>query len=51
MHREKAHPAPKPIAEHPPTPKPSNSKTRPVEPAEVLGNHKNTGQKDHEGAR
>ncbi len=25
--------------------------TQPVEPAEVLGRHKNSGQKDHKGAR
>jgi hypothetical protein len=45
MHREKASPVPKPTAEHRPMPRPSNAKTQPVEPAEVLGNHKNTGQK------
>ena len=33
---------------HPPAPP---SRTAPVEPVEVLGRHKNTGQKDHKGAR
>lgn len=32
----------------PPLPKPQN---RPAEPTEVLGRHKNDGQKDHKGAR
>jgi hypothetical protein len=27
------------------------TQARPVEPAEVLGRHKNSGQKDHKGAR
>lgn len=42
-------PASKPVAGPPQTlPHPQ---TRPVEPVEVLGRHKNTGQKDHKGAR
>jgi len=28
-----------------------NPKTQPAEPIEVLGRHKNAGQKDHKGAR
>ena len=32
----------------PPQPKPQNP---PTEPTEVLGRHKNDGQKDHKGAR
>jgi hypothetical protein len=40
-----------PVPGRPPTPAPSNPQTLPVEPAEVLGRHKNTGQKDHKGAR
>lgn len=34
-----------------PTPPHPAPPTAPVEPAEVLGRHKNTGQKDHKGAR
>jgi hypothetical protein len=34
-----------------PTPAPPNPQTLPAEPLEVLGRHKNTGQKDHKGAR
>lgn len=29
----------------------ANPKTQPTEPVEVLGRHKNAGQKDHKGAR
>jgi hypothetical protein len=35
----------------PTPPTPPNPRTMPAEPAEVLGRHKNTGQKDHKGAR
>ena len=28
-----------------------NAQLQPAEPIEVLGRHKNTGQKDHKGAR
>ena len=35
----------------PPAPTPPKNQTPPVEPIEVLGRHKNTGQKDHQGAR
>ena len=30
---------------------PPKPQTAPAEPKEVLGRHKNTGQKDHKGAR
>jgi hypothetical protein len=30
---------------------PPAPKAQPTEPAEVFGRHKNTGQKDHKGAR
>lgn len=36
---------------HPDHRPPPPARTAPVEPAEVLGRHKNTGQKDHKGAR
>ncbi len=32
-------------------PTPPNPQLPPAEPIEVLGRHKNTGQKDHKGAR
>ena len=40
-------PPPGPV--HPRPPK--DPKALPTEPAEVLGRHKNSGQKDHKGAR
>lgn len=36
---------------HPQPPRPSGPRTPPTEPAEVLGRHKNDGQKGHKGAR
>ncbi len=39
-----------PLSGHPPTPT-RNPQLPPTEPVEVLGRHKNTGQKDHKGAR
>ena len=43
---------PAPVPGRPPNPNEQPSpQTRPVEPNEVLGRHKNTGQKDHKGAR
>lgn len=42
-------PSPKPT--HPLPPQDPKAQARPVEPAEVLGRHKNSGQKDHKGAR
>jgi hypothetical protein len=35
----------------PPTPTHPTPPLTPAEPIEVLGRHKNTGQKDHKGAR
>jgi hypothetical protein len=40
-----------PVPGRPPIPTPTGPKTLPTEPVEVLGRHKNTGQKDHKGAR
>ena len=40
-----------PVPGRPPTPTPPNPQVPPAEPTEVLGRHKNTGQKDHKGAR
>jgi hypothetical protein len=40
-----------PLLGRPSIPAPSNPKLQPAEPIEVLGRHKNTGQKDHKGAR
>ncbi len=42
-------PTPGPI--HPQPPHNSKTQAKPTEPAEVLGRHKNSGQKDHKGAR
>lgn len=36
---------------HPAPPLPSRLRTPPTEPTEVLGRHKNDGQKGHKGAR
>jgi hypothetical protein len=51
MTRNKQYPVSTPVPGHPPTPKPRNPQKPPAEPAEVVGRHKNTGQKDHKGAR
>jgi len=40
-----------PVPERPAIPAPPKTQTPPTEPIEVLGRHKNTGQKDHKGAR
>jgi hypothetical protein len=40
-----------PVPGRPPIPTPDKVQNPPTEPAEVLGRHKNTGQKDHKGAR
>ena len=40
-----------PVPGRPSIPTPPSSQLQPVEPIEVLGRHKNTGQKDHKGAR
>jgi hypothetical protein len=53
MSKHKPEPAPTPTrGRHtaPPSTLPS-PQTPPTEPAEVLGRHKNSGQKDHKGAR
>ena len=44
-------PATPPDPAHPPAPLASDRPLPPTEPAEVLGRHKNDGQKDHKGAR
>jgi hypothetical protein len=46
-----ARPLASPQPTHGPAQKRSPLETPPAEPAEVLGRHKNTGQKDHKGAR
>lgn len=51
MTRHNPSPVPKTIPGRPSTPTPPNLQTPPSEPIEVLGRHKNTGQKDHKGAR
>ena len=40
-----------PVPGRPLTPTPPDLQTPPAEPNEVVGRHKNTGQKDHKGAR
>ncbi len=51
MTQKSPHPPSNPIpGQHPAPPRPA-PQTAPVEPAEVLGRHKNSGQKDHKGAR
>jgi hypothetical protein len=44
-------PAPIPAPTYPPPPEESKRQITPTEPSEVLGRHKNSGQKDHKGAR
>ncbi len=44
-------PLPTPVPGRPPTPQSPALRAPPAEPLEVLGRHKNTGQKDHKGAR
>ncbi len=51
MSQENRPPAPAPVPGQPPAPTPRNATPAPAEPVEVLGRHKNTGQKDHKGAR
>jgi hypothetical protein len=49
---QKTHsPVSTPVPGRPPIPVPVVPQAPPVEPAEVLGRHKNDGQKDHKGAR
>jgi hypothetical protein len=40
-----------PVPGRPSIPTPPSPQLQPAEPIEVLGRHKNTGQKDHKGAR
>lgn len=44
-------PQPKPGPTHPSPKVDAEQKNEKAEPNEVLGRHKNTGQKDHKGAR
>lgn len=44
-------PTPKPLPGRPAPPIPTHPQAPPAEPLEVLGRHKNDGQKDHKGAR
>ena len=44
-------PQPKPGPTHPSPKVDAEQKQEKAEPTEVLGRHKNTGQKDHKGAR
>jgi hypothetical protein len=45
------HPLSTPVPGRPPVPALPKPPQVPAEPTEVLGRHKNTGQKDHKGAR
>ena len=51
MSQHAQRPLPTPAAGRPAPPTHPVPPRRPVEPAEVAGRHKNTGQKDHKGAR
>lgn len=44
-------PAAKPVPGQPAPPRQAKPQNPPTEPVEVLGRHKNSGQKDHKGAR
>jgi hypothetical protein len=44
-------PAPTPAPTYLTPPEESKRQIKPTEPLEVLGMHKNSGQKDHKGAR
>jgi hypothetical protein len=50
-HQENQAPVSAPVTGRPSIPAPPNPPLLPTEPTEVLGRHKNTGQKDHKGAR
>jgi hypothetical protein len=43
--------SPTPAPTYPPPPEESKRQIKPAEPIEVLGMHKNSGQKAHKGAR
>ena len=49
--RKNQRPVSAPVPGRPSIPTPPNPQLPPGEPIEVLGRHKNTGQKDHKGAR
>jgi hypothetical protein len=51
MTKENQSALPKPILGVPTPPSQSKPQKLPAEPTEVLGRHKNSGQKDHKGAR
>ena len=51
MSQKKSRLVPTPVPGRPPLPTPPSQRTAPVEPSEVLGRHKITGQNDHKGAR
>ena len=51
MTQKNQRPLSTPVPGRPPTQPLPNPQTTPAEPAEVLGRHKNAGQKDHKGAR
>jgi hypothetical protein len=51
MPKKNESPVSTPVPGRPATPTPPNPQLPPAEPIEVLGRHKNTGQKDHKGAR
>lgn len=45
------HPSPMPAPIQPKSPEGSQRQAQPTEPIQVRGRHKNSGQKDHKGAR
>jgi hypothetical protein len=51
MSRKSFRSVPPPVSGRPPSPKLTPPNNVPAEPLDVLGRHKNTGQKDHKGAR
>ncbi len=51
MSKKTQGPVSAPQAGHAPTSTPPQRQPKPTEPVEVLGRHKNDGQKDHKGAR
>jgi hypothetical protein len=51
MTQKKLPPESTPVTERPVKPEQLKPARRPTEPAEVQGRHKNSGQKDHKGAR
>jgi len=51
MNRKTVNPSRKPGPPRPQNPVDMPHRAPPAEPAEVLGDHSNSGQKDHKGAR